>query len=221
MTKADGTLELCQKYMNCMEEIKKRVEVVRTVLLRRLNVMYVATTAETVALQLRKILELIALASLVANSEEYDRIKSNIAKEWNAKRILKVLREINPNFYPQPSEQVFKGKTTEGQSIYDTPLIESGFLTQEDFVALYDKCSRLMHADNPFSEDQQGDLVKFLNAEAPRYLRQITTLLNHHHVHPVDDDRMFITVMQDGKDGNVKMFEFRKVGASSDILLHD
>ncbi len=201
-----------------MEEIKKRVEVERTVLLGRLNVMYVTTTAETVALQLRKILDLIALASLVANREEYHRIKSNIAKEWNAKHILKVLRELNPNFYPQPSEQVFKGKTTEGQSIYDTPLIESGFLTKEDFVALYDKCSRLMHADNPFSEDQQGDLVKFLNVEAPRYLQQITTLLNHHHVHPVDDDRMFLSVMQDSKDGNANVFEFRKVGESSDIL---
>ena len=216
VSEEDSSIELCNMYVDCMEEIKKRVEVVRSILLGRLSVLYMATTAESVALQLRKILELIALASLVAHREEYSRIKGNLAKAWNAKRLLKELEEINPNFYPQPSRQVLKGTNSEGQSFYDTPPIESGYLTKEEFVNLYNRCSGLIHADNPFSEGQKENLVEFISIEAPRWLQQITTLLNHHHVHPVDDNRMFITIMQDSKDRNVKMTEFRKVGEEGD-----
>ena len=54
------------KYADCMEEIKKRTEVVNGFFTGKCHAMYVQTTAESVSLQIRKILELIALASLAA-----------------------------------------------------------------------------------------------------------------------------------------------------------
>ena len=42
----------------------------------------------------------IALASLVANREEYAKQRANFSTDWNAKRIVDTLERINPKFYP-------------------------------------------------------------------------------------------------------------------------
>ena len=73
-------------YCDQMEEIKKRTEVVTCFINRICDAKYDVPTAECIALQLRKILELIALASLVANKEEYARQHANFASHWQAKK---------------------------------------------------------------------------------------------------------------------------------------
>jgi hypothetical protein len=60
-------------YCNLMDEVKKRTAVVQGFLNGQINAFYPAATIESAALQLRKILELIALGSLVAHKEEYTR----------------------------------------------------------------------------------------------------------------------------------------------------
>ena len=81
--------ELMQKYIACMEEIKKRTEVVTWFVRREIGARYIGTTAESVALQMRKILELIALSSLVANHEEYSKHRANFRRKFQ--------RSIFPN----------------------------------------------------------------------------------------------------------------------------
>ena len=93
------------KYADCMEEIKKRKVVVDGFLSGTCHTMYVQTTAESICLQIRKILELIALASLAANSAEYERYSRNFRRDWNGKRILETLEKANPRFYPQPTKR--------------------------------------------------------------------------------------------------------------------
>jgi hypothetical protein len=53
--------------------------------------LYKATTIESVYLQFRKILELIALGSLVANKNEFSKVYNDFAKCWNAQYLLKDL----------------------------------------------------------------------------------------------------------------------------------
>ena len=69
-----------------MEEIKKRTEVVNGLLTGEFHTKYIQTTAESICLQIRKILELIAMASLVANRSEYTKYRKNFYRDWNAKR---------------------------------------------------------------------------------------------------------------------------------------
>ena len=58
---------------------------------------------ESAALQIRKVLELIAFASLVANEPIYLKtVNKNIRKEWHAVDIIKLMEKINHNFYPVP-----------------------------------------------------------------------------------------------------------------------
>ena len=56
--------EVLEKYANCMEEIKRRREVIEGFLEHQFHSKFLITTVESIALQLRNILELIALASL-------------------------------------------------------------------------------------------------------------------------------------------------------------
>lgn len=199
--------ELRQKYVACMEEIKKRTSVVTAFVRGEINSKYVVTTAESAALQLRIILELIALSSLVANQEQYRKHRENFQKDWNAKRIVETLEKANPSFYPVPTKQRL---VSDGH--YDNPEIKSGYLRKEEFITLYDKCSTVLHATNPFSE-RENDMRTFLTEEVPEWMDKIIVLLNHHHVYPVDDDRMYIVLMQSEKDGNVHMAEFTKMSA--------
>ena len=185
--------ELREKYLGCMQEIKYRTAVIDGFLQGEWHAGFVPSTAESVALQFRKTLELIALASLVANREEYAKQRANFASDWNAKRIVEVLERVNPRFYPEPSNSEPLGD--EHLADYNLQPV-TDYLTRDDFILLFDQCSDLLHAANPYAEDQpqEGQHEEFLG-EAPNWRRRVISLLNHHQIHPLDTDTMFIVQM--------------------------
>ena len=79
MSDDDYAGELREKYLGCMREIKHRTDVIQRFLSQEIHARYLASTAECIALQFRKTLELIALASLVANREEYAKQRANFS----------------------------------------------------------------------------------------------------------------------------------------------
>ena len=62
-------------YCDLMEEIKRRMSVIDFYLSGGGHALFEPTTIESIGLQLRKILELIAMASLVTNKKEYSKLK--------------------------------------------------------------------------------------------------------------------------------------------------
>lgn len=192
-----------KKYANCMEEIKKRTEVINAFLTGKCNALYKQTTGESICLQIRKILELIALATLVANKEEYAKNRSNFATDWHAKRILLSIEKINPKFYPIPSKQVLDAS---GQVI-KLDEIKSGFLTRIDFETIFDRCGGLLHAENPFANSK--DINNFLKI-VPSWMNKIITLLNHHQIQLVKDDLQFWVVMRANTDEKVQVTLFQR-----------
>ena len=141
--------ELRDKYLRCMKDIKYRVDVIHRLIIKELDVGYVASTAESIALQFRKILEHIALASLVANRDEYAKQRANFRRDWHATRIMETLASVNPKFYPDPTQSV----------AVDDPVVDyafktvDGYLTQDEYVVLYDECSVMLHAANPYADE--------------------------------------------------------------------
>jgi hypothetical protein len=79
------------KYCNCMEEIKRRVEVVNTILQKRYTTPFQATNIELICLQIRSILELIALGSLVTDEDEYKKQSRRLAKSLTENKIHKFI----------------------------------------------------------------------------------------------------------------------------------
>ena len=198
------TVDILNKYANCMEEIKLRKEVIEEFMDREFSAQYLRITVESVSLQFRKMLELIALASLVANKFEYEKYHENFKKHWKAKKILGALEKANPNFYPFPWEPAFNPDTGADDEMKP---ITSGYLTKEDFINLYDKCSNMLHASNPFSEEQQDPMPVFNNTT--NWLEKIRVLLNRHLIQLVDKEAILVVTMKTGDDGSVDVREFR------------
>lgn len=198
-------------YADCMEEIKNRTSVIGGFLNGELTARYLQTTAECIGLQLRKILELIALASMVANQPEYRRHRRHFHRDWNGKRILDTLQSANPGFYPVPTTQVRDPQTGR---VVETRKIESGFLTKNDYAKLYDACSGILHATNPFSKERQ-DARSFLD-NTPVWLERIRVLLNHHQIQLLDSDKQIWVLMEAKSDGKAWVYEFQRVGNQAD-----
>ena len=199
-------IEIRNKYLRCMEEIKKRTEVVDGFLRRELTAKYLQTTVESICLQIRKILELIALASLVANKSEYEKLRKDFQKDWHAKRILETLDKANPNFYPRPAKQIINSKTGK---VDEEMLLTSGYLTREEFEELYDECCDILHAENPFSGGQQ-QTQSFLD-KTPEWMEKIRLLLNNHHVTLIDEQVELWVIMKAKSDDNVHIAEMKRI----------
>jgi hypothetical protein len=88
------------KYVDAMKEIKNRVEVIDFFLTGRGQAVLASATIETTGLQFRKIFELIAFSSLIANKRLYSTAYADFSKHWEAPKLLRNLRKINPRFYP-------------------------------------------------------------------------------------------------------------------------
>ena len=200
--------EWMSKYTKHMNEVKKRTEIVTAFVRKEIHSKYLITTTESAALQIRKILELIALSSLRANPEKYKEYCKKFKERVRVKRIFQMLKEINPKFYPDPTKQ---NKVSEGY--YDNIPIKSGYLTKEEFIMLYDKCSSFLHVDNSFSSSKNNkeNMQNFLFNKIPKWMTKINVLLNHHYVHPIDDNKMYIVVMAAGEDKKVQIAEFRRI----------
>jgi hypothetical protein len=196
------TLDL---YVAQLKEIKYRINVVLAITYgNRYTTPYPATNVELVYLQLRKILELIALSSLVANKEEYAKIEREFATEWRAKKILKKIKDINADYYPRPSRQI-KGPQS-GRFTFEP--ITSGYLTEENFVELYSLSSNLIHARNPYAPEVDLDLYK---SRINEWEAKIRTLLNHHSILLYGGKNMIAALMQSDKDGEPHASYFAKM----------
>ncbi len=193
------------KYAACMEEIKKRTLVVDAFLNGSRNALYLKTTVESVYLQLRKILELIAMASMSASTEYMERYEG-FRRHWNGKRILEYLENVNPDFYPKPTRQVVDPATGNVVEVVD---VESGFLTKEEYGQLYDICGDLLHAENPYAQDRQN--IEMRLQEAPGWKNKIVTLLNHHQVQLADSGKQIWVLMRAKSDGNVHVWDCEAV----------
>jgi hypothetical protein len=129
-----------------MEELKIRLDVAGDTLEIAYRDGAAISHYDLIALQLRKILELIAFASLSAHSEPYIAAYADYAKHWNARRLLRNLAAINPDFYPKPLTAL---KDESGSIRFD--YVPSGYLTKDDFVELYQQTSAVLHVPNPFA----------------------------------------------------------------------
>src|SRR5437868_3507977 len=88
------------KYRNCMIEVRGRLQFVDAVGTGMFPAISELFGKEIVFLQFRKILEVIAFGSLIADRAAYSLAYKEFATEWNATKVLTNMEQINPEFYP-------------------------------------------------------------------------------------------------------------------------
>lgn len=161
------------RYADCMEEIKRRVAVVTGFLEGPRTTGHPITDVEFICLQFRKILELIAMSSLCANRNEYERVRTSFSKDWRVAKILKVIRGINPNYYPKPSVQ----RCDETGRVVEVVPVQGGYLTEAEFLKVHGKCGDYLHGWNPYSKRPDLNAAR---ASFKEWLAKIISLLNQH-----------------------------------------
>lgn len=191
-------------YCDVMEEIKKRMAVIKGFLKGGCYTLYMPTTLECICLQLRKTLELIALGSLVLNKREYKKHHNDFRKHWNGGEILKKLEKINPDFYPKPIKEVPSSTPNIKSDLID---IKDGFLTKKEFLEAYGRCGKIAHADNPFGSKTNYD---FYEKQILDWHNKIMKLMDTHTIRLANDKYIYLIHMQEN-DGKVHGYTFAPV----------
>lgn len=178
-------------YADSMSRVRNRVDLVQRLLGRELDLGSEAFDAELVYLQFRKILEEIAFSSLAANKTEYSALHANFAQHWKAEKILQELEKLNPNFYPKPLES----PKTLRPGFHHFDQLSTGFLTREEFAALYDISSQVLHTRNPYS---QGDVVIQARYSGDQWVSRIQRLLSWHSVQLLSGEILAVNIPTSG-----------------------
>lgn len=173
-----------------MTEIKRRTLVVDAFSQGATHAMYKATSVETIYLQFRKILELIAMGSLVANKEVFSQVYEKFTTCWNATYIVKDIERINPHFYPQPIIQQPSNK--KGIKSEFAKRKSEDHLTKDDLLKLYEKCGAILHSENPYGSQIDYD---YYDGKVLEWRNKIRNLLNAHEIRLVNDDNLYLIQM--------------------------
>ena len=190
------------KYLTLMNEIKLRTNAVTEIMNGTKTTSYPMTNVEFMCLQIRKILELISMGSLVANKDEFDTIGKKYNEYWNARLILQDIERLNLDFYPKPIVEVpfHEGKVK--SRLEDK---HDGFLTREEFPKVYEKCGKFMHSYNPFGSHPD---VEYYKNNIPIWMDKIIGLLNCHMIKLKNATNFFLIHMKEDRDENAHGYDF-------------
>lgn len=189
-------------YVHLMNEIKKRSNSVLTMLQKKYSTAYPVTNIEFMCLQIRKMLELISLGSLVINKSDFEEQKIKYEKFWHAERILSDIERLNPDFYPKP---IYEKPSSVLGIKNDFIELEDGYLKRDEFAKIYEKCGKIMHADNPFGSKVD---IKYYESQIMNWLDLIVRLLNTHVIRLKDNNNFYLIHMKEDRDDLVHGYNF-------------
>lgn len=192
-------------YKKCMEEIKRRQFSIDEMLDNKKTTSFKYTNVEFVALQFRKIFELVILATLASHQHLFDGLVRKLAKEWQITKVVAIVRKKNPAFYPAPIDRVPAGQP----GVQDKwNAVEAGFLTLDELIAAHGKIGGLMHANNPYREEL---LLSEMEKQFPVWREKLVRLLNNHLIRLPDDKTILYVGMQSVETGAVHTALFAKL----------
>ena len=193
-----------------MTYVRYRLEVIDRFLNRQVTTGYEIPDLETTCLQFRKIFELIAMSSLCANREKCSEVQQRFDKLWNAAEILKFVERLNPHFYPVPITRQFIKKDGITGTISH---LKEGFLTQDELVEAHGRCGDLLHAENPYRE-QETDVKKWWQY-FQMWKNKTIMLLQLHTTQLVDDETQWWVVMSFNTKLPVQVAEMKIASSNS------
>ena len=188
--------ELLKIYLKNMWIVKHRIRAVLSIYCstedRRTSTLFPQTNIEFSLLQIRKILELIALSSLVSNMDLYKSKLESIEHMWNARLIFRDIERINPDFYPS-AIIIDPGDKSKWYDRTDN------ILSKDEFIKIYDKIGKAMHEDSPLLSFKETELYyKEMENNILGWIKKIQNLLWAHLIKLEDKDTIFY-VSIDGK----------------------
>ncbi len=182
------------KYLECMEDIKRRIKFIKEFINGDSTLGQEDFDYELVCIHLRKILELIAFASLAAHKDIYSQAHEKYIHEWRTDSLLKNIAKLNPDFYPKP----LKAPTQDGSGIKYFEDSDKEFLTRDEFAKLLDLCSDVLHVWNPYTPRKRK--INF-ETRVLEWINKIQWLLDIHCIRLADGQDVMVVQMHGQPDG--------------------
>lgn len=187
--------ELQRLYLKNMSLIKLRMRALTDVIRLERTTTYGITNIEFRVLQIRKILELIVLSSLVSDANLYREKMDKVEKMWNARLIIRDIERIHPDFYPHPI--TIKSHRDEGKPDEFLELSEP-YLTKEKLIDIYLLCGKYLHQASPFADEEQVNKSYLkIKDRLAEWRGLIIRLLSTHVIHLYNEDYMWYVVMNE------------------------
>jgi len=171
-------------YKVCMTVIKARIFTIQRLLNNEILVPALMLKVETIYLQIRLLLEMLYLSTIVTRKKKYDQHWPRTEKEYQPSEIRRFLGEALDEHFPYPF------RSSQGPSVpcnlefFDRPL------TEAEIYKFFNKCHQYLHEPNPYKkswttrEAECGSLLE----EAVEFLKKLWVLLeNHYRVSELDD----------------------------------
>ncbi len=185
-------------YLGLLEDMYRRIEQARAFLQSGPK----QPALESAALQLRIVIELIVMASLVTNRAKVEEITTALAdKSVDAAR--KLARNANPDYWPKADRPYDEpGKPRQLRPI-------EGALTEDRWNREWGMLSDLLHARNPLAPHFD---VPAAHAKVERLTAELITLLTHHVLKLADGKGLLVG--QIDPEGKVSVVELVPVGSA-------
>lgn len=182
-------VDLQKLYLRNMQIIKWRLKAVLDIRTGKTKTTYKMTNIEFCVLQIRKILELIALSALISDRDIYETHLKKIGSMWNARLILSDIERIHPNFYPDPI-------LIDPNDKFKWIDITEDFLTKEKFIRIYERCGKFLH-ENPLkmTNNDIDNEYSLVWKEIGVWGQLISNLLNTHIIRLYNQKDLFYIAM--------------------------
>jgi len=128
-------------YQGVLNDIGARLRLVRDLLRQPLDIAH----EEWVAVELRIVLELIVLGSLVTNREAISKV-SSVLKIKRVKEAQKIVERVNPRYWPTP----IAGSRQPDGTLLGQPFVAAEFLREAEWGREHGFLSELVHAWSPY-----------------------------------------------------------------------
>jgi hypothetical protein len=189
-------LDCLNRYAAYMDEIKKRMDVVSNIY-EKVNsgssvTGYIETDIDVVYLQLRKIIELVMFACIVANKSAGLALNKTLRKGYEIQKIKTELQRFNVDFFPSP--KLHTGVTEENIiEIDDLKQEVRPFLSEPELFRAYGIAGNYLHSQRQYQYGSPAERIKILR-KGVEYVNQITHLLDHHWTNITKDSSFAVTL---------------------------
>ena len=197
-----------QRYTRVMQTIKGRKEHIDWIMDNAKSMGRVSTfMIESICLQLRMMIEDIAIACVIANAEEMPELAHGLRGQYRPNLILKELGKLNPECYPTPIVENVEGSQGHFRDTHTRP--EGDWLTRAEAVEEYGRLSNVIHRNLKAYDGKPVDYLELY--QQCGYLEyKIRNLLSHHHITVLNEDAMYRVLLSDsGEDENGVRYEGR------------
>lgn len=181
-----------RRYGDLLAEIKARVDYAARVLQEASSSFYL----EEAAVQLRIVIESIAMGTLIVNRMSLAGVTRSLHEmKWDEARSR--IRSLNPGYWPVPLQP---GAPEDGVAV-SLEVVDSPFLEESQAGREWGYLSDLLHASNPLRDVR--DVSHERHARLGDILARIVTLLNFHTIDLGGRDHLILADMNADGSGDV------------------